>query len=221
MARPDGRIEKGQRLSSAISARAWNRAQEAADRVLGVTPGIEAAATSGNLRAVTIAARWSKTNANSRMAQWPSHIQALPEGHKLHIGFSVPLLNEVYLNAGSVAKNAIGDLAVTVLDPFLTLGLVFNGSEHFGVIQSVSEDESYYNLTLVIGGVFVCRCLSFAISDRLAGPAGIPVNENIKPLWYPYPVMSPAGSAKVLAVGNYWKPTGNEWPRIYEVLVSM
>jgi len=44
MARPDGRIEKGQRLSSAISARAWNRAQEAADRVLGVTPGVEAGA---------------------------------------------------------------------------------------------------------------------------------------------------------------------------------
>jgi hypothetical protein len=42
MARPDGRIEKGQRLASAISARAWNRAQEAADRVLGVTPGVEA-----------------------------------------------------------------------------------------------------------------------------------------------------------------------------------
>jgi len=42
MARPDGRIEKGQRLSSAISARAWNRAQEAADRVLGAGTGFEA-----------------------------------------------------------------------------------------------------------------------------------------------------------------------------------
>jgi hypothetical protein len=42
MARPDGRIEKGQRLSSAISARAWNRAQEAADRVLGAGTGAEA-----------------------------------------------------------------------------------------------------------------------------------------------------------------------------------
>lgn len=41
MARPDGRIEKGQRLSSAISARAWNRAQEAADRVLGAGTGLE------------------------------------------------------------------------------------------------------------------------------------------------------------------------------------
>lgn len=38
MARNDGRIEKGQRLSSAISAKAWNRAQQAADVVLGVQP---------------------------------------------------------------------------------------------------------------------------------------------------------------------------------------
>jgi hypothetical protein len=44
MARPDGRIEKGQRLGSAISARAWNRAQEAADRVLGAGTGVEAGA---------------------------------------------------------------------------------------------------------------------------------------------------------------------------------
>lgn len=39
MARPDGRIEPGQKLSTAISARAWNRAQEAADRVLGAGAG--------------------------------------------------------------------------------------------------------------------------------------------------------------------------------------
>jgi predicted RecA/RadA family phage recombinase len=41
MAKPDGRIEKGQRIASAISARAWNRAQDAADIVLGVRPGVE------------------------------------------------------------------------------------------------------------------------------------------------------------------------------------
>lgn len=44
MPRPDGRIEKGQRLNTAISARAWNRAQDAADHVLGVRPGFEASA---------------------------------------------------------------------------------------------------------------------------------------------------------------------------------
>lgn len=36
MGRADGRIEAGQRINKAISARAWNRAQEAADLVLGV-----------------------------------------------------------------------------------------------------------------------------------------------------------------------------------------
>lgn len=36
--RQDGRIEPGQKLSSAISARAWNRAQQAADIVLGSVP---------------------------------------------------------------------------------------------------------------------------------------------------------------------------------------
>lgn len=41
MARSDGRIESGQRLTSAISARAWNRAQEAADLVLGRQPAVQ------------------------------------------------------------------------------------------------------------------------------------------------------------------------------------
>jgi hypothetical protein len=36
--RGDGRIEPGQPINTAISARAWNRAQDAADIVLGTTP---------------------------------------------------------------------------------------------------------------------------------------------------------------------------------------
>jgi len=41
MPRPDGRIEQGQPLRGAISARAWNRAQDAADLVLGAYAGTE------------------------------------------------------------------------------------------------------------------------------------------------------------------------------------
>ena len=41
MPRPDGRIEPGQPLRGAISARAWNRAQDAADVVLGAYAGTE------------------------------------------------------------------------------------------------------------------------------------------------------------------------------------
>ena len=44
MPRQDGRIEPGQPLRGAISARAWNRAQDAADLVLGAGTGIEGGA---------------------------------------------------------------------------------------------------------------------------------------------------------------------------------
>ena len=42
MSRKDGRLEPGQKLSGAISARAWNRAQDAADLVLGQQGGMTA-----------------------------------------------------------------------------------------------------------------------------------------------------------------------------------
>jgi hypothetical protein len=45
MARADGRIEPGQPIASSISARAWNRAQDAADIVFGDRMGANAAAT--------------------------------------------------------------------------------------------------------------------------------------------------------------------------------
>lgn len=45
MARNDGRVEKGQSIRSAFSAKAWNRAQDAADIVLGVQPSIEGGAS--------------------------------------------------------------------------------------------------------------------------------------------------------------------------------
>ena len=44
MPRPDGRLEPGQPLRGAISARAWNRAQDAADLVLGAHAGTEGGA---------------------------------------------------------------------------------------------------------------------------------------------------------------------------------
>ena len=44
MARSDGRIEPGQPLAGAISARAWNRAQDAADIVLAATPSVNGSA---------------------------------------------------------------------------------------------------------------------------------------------------------------------------------
>jgi hypothetical protein len=54
MAGNNYRIEKGQRLSSAVSARAWNRAQDAADVVLGSVLGNEAGDNAAGARAANI-----------------------------------------------------------------------------------------------------------------------------------------------------------------------
>ena len=52
--RKDGRIEPGQKLGTAISARAWNRAQDAADIVLGERPKFGAEGQSAIERASNI-----------------------------------------------------------------------------------------------------------------------------------------------------------------------
>lgn len=66
MARPDGRIEPGQPLRGAISARAWNRAQDAADLVLGSTPGTEGVPGSPVLKPYT----WAYCKPSATVARW-------------------------------------------------------------------------------------------------------------------------------------------------------
>ena len=68
MARPDGRIEKGQRIRSAISARAWNRAQDAADLVLGARTGAEA----GPITSTSAPYQWvyAKNGTASTVSRW-------------------------------------------------------------------------------------------------------------------------------------------------------
>ena len=66
MPRPDGRIEQGQPLRGAISARAWNRAQDAADLVLGAGTGIEAGVGSQSLKPYT----WAYCQPSVTVARW-------------------------------------------------------------------------------------------------------------------------------------------------------
>lgn len=65
-ARKDGRIEKGQRVASAISARAWNRAQQAADVVLGVQPEFGAVSEGGPFRPYT----WAYCKPSVTVFRW-------------------------------------------------------------------------------------------------------------------------------------------------------
>lgn len=53
MTRPDGRIEPGQPLRGAISARAWNRAQDAADIVFGNRYSVSGESGGGGLKPYT------------------------------------------------------------------------------------------------------------------------------------------------------------------------
>jgi predicted RecA/RadA family phage recombinase len=66
MARPDGRLEPGQPLRGAISAKAWNRAQDAADLVLGANPGTEGVPGSPVLKPYT----WVYCKPSVTVARW-------------------------------------------------------------------------------------------------------------------------------------------------------
>lgn len=66
MPRPDGRIEPGQPLRGAISARAWNRAQDAADLVLGAHAGTEGVSGSTVLKPYT----WCYCTPSVTVARW-------------------------------------------------------------------------------------------------------------------------------------------------------
>ena len=66
MSRPDGRLEPGQPLRGAISARAWNRAQDAADLVLGAHAGTSGVPGSTVLKPYT----WVYCKPSATVARW-------------------------------------------------------------------------------------------------------------------------------------------------------
>lgn len=228
MSRPDGRIEKGQKLATAISARAWNRAQDAADRVLGATPGFAADGYSEDrLRYLTV--RIPQSAVAEQTDAWPAHIALNAENHKLDCGYALPIAG--MLGGESAAKSSLDDIPTFDSSPaWLDSGLfefnTFNwGGESFGVIAGVLKgqlpSDNFFYVRMIVGGIFSCRCLAFAKTDRLIAPVPVPASTEVNPMWYPYPVAAPAGTARVLAYGNYWKITSNDWPRIYQVLVQM
>lgn len=68
MARPDGRVEAGQSLKTAFSATAWNRAQDAADIVLGARGGVQGGPQQGGSLPYT----WclAKNDSGSDVPRW-------------------------------------------------------------------------------------------------------------------------------------------------------
>jgi hypothetical protein len=73
--RQDGRIEPGQKLAGAISARAWNRAQDAADIVLGERLGFAAGPGAAFTGALIVPCQVTTTVEGVR----PGHVVAINE----------------------------------------------------------------------------------------------------------------------------------------------
>lgn len=235
MPRQDGRIERGQRLTSAISARAWNRSQDAADIVLGRQYGIQANAGPGQpVNRIAVRIPESAISGFS----WPTGVE-LSVGHAIgmpDVSARAALRNKVLevFNPSNIASNVVeaeNELsAPTPARQWLDAADLGLANEQFGVIEEIggptpvteTEPISYYNLTCIVGGVFVCRAIAFGgFTDRLLGPPPFPGNENLQPVWRPYPLMAPVGTARVLAIGAYWRVGSEEWPRVVECLVSM
>lgn len=110
MARADGRVEPGQPLKSAFSARAWNRAQDAADLVLGEQTRFGA----GQLTFTSAPYEWVYGRTASAVTRWAV----------------------VAIAGVAVAPTSTDTAAATVqfqAMPVMTLGTPSNNSKAFGV----------------------------------------------------------------------------------------
>jgi hypothetical protein len=167
MPRPDGRIEPGQPLRGAISARAWNRAQDAADLVLGTNPGVTALSGQYDGSRLVAAVRVSG--------------QCAP-GTAVYITGSAPARRLGTQNAsGSLAPPYGGGFAVEHLSGFVAsldnagspwpVGVTIDGSGSLDVLSSSV-------VRCVIRGLAVVRVRLFSGSHYFAVPPFKKGNEN-------------------------------------------
>jgi hypothetical protein len=229
MAKPDGRIEKGQRLGSAISARAWNRAQDAADIVLGVRPGVEA----GQQLAQSIDHVVVRISQNyPRVSQTPIEV-----GH----GIALPLMA---FAAGTLATQSTNPVAlsstVTVTDaesdlpaydsygiPVITLAgstpETFIGSR-CGIIESVSSlADGFYTCRVRVRGIARCRVLLLQSGNAVSPPPPYPSDSDLQPFWRRYLTATDYGQGAILATGARYRMRGRSFgfPAIAEALVML
>jgi hypothetical protein len=226
MARPDGRIEKGQRLATAISARAWNRAQEAADRVLGAAPGVEAGTgvTDGNTIVVRIAQGWPTLDHTP-----------LAVGH----GISLPLRSLQNATMLTAATNVQGaGTALTVQNendlpqyvPSDTACITVQSSDtavslssRCGIIETVSAlEDGYYTCLVRVRGLVRCRVLLLAGGTAVSPPPPYPSNATLRNYWRRYLMATEYGTSSIVGIGAIYKLNSpNSFPAIAEAVVEL
>jgi len=226
MGRPDGRIEKGQRLATAISARAWNRAQDAADRVLGAAPGVEAGATvtDGNTIVVRIAQGWPTLNHTP-----------LAVGH----GISIPLNRGTQTLLLTTSKNTTGSATSKVVSseddlvqfsttdtPCFTIESGTTDTSlgsRCGIIESVSAlADGYYTCTVRVRGLVRCRVLLLQAGASVSPPPPYPTNAGLQSFWRRYLMATEYGYGAILGLGARYRLNGNNaYPAIAEAVVNL
>jgi hypothetical protein len=186
MARPDGRIEKGQRLGSAISARAWNRAQDAADHVLGVRPGFEAGSLSLLDYAIVV----------------PVQLNAAPGINYSHVGIPIKISGcEVF--GTTAAPAGLKLLRGQIAEPTdMRNTTMLPAPEMFALTVEPMKSGETLVVRCAIKGLAVARVRQFADTDRyVALPTRRATAETVESLRGTLET-SAAGYGRLVAVIN-------------------
>lgn len=218
MAKPDGRIEKGQRLSTAISARAWNRAQDAADVVLGVRPGVtaEAGVFGGDHVVIRIP--------NSIMSI-PTDPLEVGQGIGVGVGFADTPTMATELPTIATSENDLPNYSPHQDKPLIaSFSNSFRVGQRCGIIESISTltPQNEYICRVRVRGVVRCRVLMLTSGISVAPPPTTkPTNSQLAQYWRRYLIASDYGTGTILALGRYYRLRPSGYPRIQEAIVML
>jgi hypothetical protein len=220
MARPDGRIEPGQPLRGAISAKAWNRAQDAADLVLGAGTGIEAGVGSYH----------SSDHVVIRIHKDLLSISTDPlkigDGLGIGLSFSDAATMAVPTPIVATSESTLSDYAPALETPLIEPNFTnFNPGRRCGIIESISDltAQNEYICRVRVRGIVRCRILVLTQGISVSPPPPTrPIDASLNQYWRRYLVASDYGSGAILALGRYFplrSPQG--YPRIQEAIVML
>jgi hypothetical protein len=218
--RNDGRIEPGQKLSTAISARAWNRAQDAADLVLG--------------QRTDFGANGSQAFPNSIVVRIPPSFPRISE-EPLKAGQGVALPVQTFGRLLTEAQNTNTENAfvddendLPMVSPQTVPVIRLDQSTstigaRCGVIVSVSAlRDGFYTCRVVVRGIVRCRVLMLQQATSVTAPPPFPTNTNLQPFWRRYLTSSDYGYGSILGVGSVYRLNGeNTYPCVAECAVLL
>jgi len=222
MPRQDGRIEPGQPLDGAISARAWNRAMDATDIVMGDNIGaVRGQRTVFGIQRVMVRIRSTSTFVTSGdLPLKPGQGFPLPMGVLMSKATNAP--------SGMAASEEDLPHFETVDTPVYTISdevSYFYASNRAGIIEKVADDgmESNYKVvTVIASGIVRCRMLVLNDGACALPPPPYPNSTSLRPYWRRYLTTGEYGYGTILAKGAKYFLRGQlDYPHVAECLVHL